>query len=192
VICFTNAREAKEFMVGRIVEQARRDGIPLSEVERKMLYFSETGWAPPDIISTMERFECECDTSDYERKIARLIRAALDRADQQEYDAWIDAIRELDKEDHYLGVMVDQAGATVSEVRPRGDRLKLWGGGVAIVVGFLCVVFLTDRLGLKLDVLFWIIVCCVVVAYLVLWAVLGQQRVQELLERFAGFFNHPK
>jgi len=178
--------------VGRIVGQARRDGIPLSEVERKMLYFTETDWAPPDIVETARRFECECDAADYERKIAQLIRNALIDADQEEFDAWHEAIRTLDKEDHYLGVMLDQAGAKVEAVRPPGDRLKLWGGALAIMLGFLCLVYLSGRLGLKLDMLVWIIACCLAAVYLVLWAVIGQQRIQELLERLVGFFDHPK
>ena len=41
---FENAREAKEFLISRIAEQAQRDGEPLSEIERKELYFSESGW----------------------------------------------------------------------------------------------------------------------------------------------------
>lgn len=182
----------REFLVSRIVGQARRDGIQLLEVERKMLYFTKTDWAPPDIVETARRFECESDASDYERKIAPLIRNALMDADEQEFDAWHEAIRTLDKEDHYLGVMLDQAGAKAEEVRPPGDRLKLWVGALASVLAFLGLVFLTDRLGLKLDMLFWIIACCVVVAYLVVRAIIGQQKIQELLERLVGIFDRPK
>jgi len=40
---FQSAREAKEFLISRIVEEAQRENIVLSESERKMLYFSETG-----------------------------------------------------------------------------------------------------------------------------------------------------
>jgi hypothetical protein len=43
---FTSAREAKEFLIARIVEEAEREARPLSEVEWRMLYFTETGWAP--------------------------------------------------------------------------------------------------------------------------------------------------
>jgi hypothetical protein len=44
---FGNAREAKEFLISRIAEQAQRAGEPLSEIERKELYFSESGWTLP-------------------------------------------------------------------------------------------------------------------------------------------------
>jgi hypothetical protein len=43
---FSSAREAKEFLVERIVSQAQHDAVALSDIERKMLYFSETGWTP--------------------------------------------------------------------------------------------------------------------------------------------------
>jgi hypothetical protein len=39
---FATTRDAMEFLVSRIVTEAQREGVPLSETERKMLYFSET------------------------------------------------------------------------------------------------------------------------------------------------------
>jgi hypothetical protein len=45
---FTAARHAKEFLVSRIVTEAQREGVALSEIEREMLYFSETSWTLPD------------------------------------------------------------------------------------------------------------------------------------------------
>jgi hypothetical protein len=38
---FASVHDAKEFLVGQIVEEAHVEGVPLSEIERKMLYFSE-------------------------------------------------------------------------------------------------------------------------------------------------------
>lgn len=40
---------AIDFLVGRIAQRAEQEGVPLSEVERKMLYFSETAWTLPDM-----------------------------------------------------------------------------------------------------------------------------------------------
>ena len=37
---FASGREAKKYLVERIVEEARREDVPLSEIETKMLYFS--------------------------------------------------------------------------------------------------------------------------------------------------------
>ncbi len=44
---FSNVRAAKVYLAGKITEQAEREGAPLTEVERKMLYFSETDWTLP-------------------------------------------------------------------------------------------------------------------------------------------------
>jgi hypothetical protein len=54
---FHGAREAKEFLASRIVEEAVRECTPLSEVERKMLYFSETDWTLPDIDTVSDLFD---------------------------------------------------------------------------------------------------------------------------------------
>ncbi len=107
---FSNAREAKEFLVAQIVAEAQIEGVPLAEVERKMLYFSETHWAPDDIMETNEKFDEEYDQQEYEEKISALARNARQRAretDKQEMEAWEDAIRVLRKEDHYILVMID-------------------------------------------------------------------------------------
>jgi hypothetical protein len=38
---FHSAREAKEFLISKIVEEAQLDTVPLSEIERRMMYFTE-------------------------------------------------------------------------------------------------------------------------------------------------------
>ncbi len=37
---FSSSRAAKEYLIERIVAQAKQDGIELDEIERKMLYFT--------------------------------------------------------------------------------------------------------------------------------------------------------
>src|ERR1700686_283541 len=106
---FGNPREAKEFLISRIAEQAQRDRIPLSEIERKELYFSESGWTLPDIMSVNEAFERDYDQDSYEKRIKKLVREARNRARKeapQDIKSWSDAIRILRKEDHYISVML--------------------------------------------------------------------------------------
>jgi hypothetical protein len=144
---FTSCRDAKKFLVAGILDEAQREGVPLSEVERKMLYFSETGWAPADIMETSGRFDRECDQPAYETKIARLIGNARERAreeNQQEFDASSDAIGTLSKEDHYLLVMIQQAGGEVSQGR---DLLRLWATAFAIVLGILFLMYVAGVFG---------------------------------------------
>jgi len=131
---FGSAREAKEFLVSRIVDEAQREGVPLSEVERKELYHSETDWPLPDMASVDRDFDNERDQDEYERKIKKLVRNArmiIRKIDPQESQAWSDAIRVLNEEDHYLSVMV---GSVES---PRNRIIDLFRGvcvGLAIVI----------------------------------------------------------
>jgi hypothetical protein len=139
---FATCRDAKEFLVARILDEAQREGVPLSEVERKMLYFSETGWAPPDIVETSRRFDGEYVQPEYETRIAQLIGDARKRArkeNQQECDAWSDAVSTLSKEDHYSLVMIQQASGGESQGR---DQLRLWAAtAFVIVLGLLLLMY---------------------------------------------------
>lgn len=149
---FASIREALEYAVGRIAAEAEREGVALSEVERKMLYFTETGWTLPGIMEINNEFDRLYDQTEYEAKIARLIRNLVQQAlaeNGEEFAAWANAIDKIGEEDYYLLVMV--GAAAVSE-KPRwrwlpslsnsgaprepGDRLRLWI--MAIVVVFVC------------------------------------------------------
>lgn len=76
---FSSAREAKEYLVSRIVDEAQREGVALSEVERKMLYFTETAWTLPDIMEVSDEFDRDYDQNEYEKKIAGLIKNLVKR-----------------------------------------------------------------------------------------------------------------
>ena len=76
---FSSSREAKEFLVSEIVAEAQRENVSLSEIERKMLYFSEAAWTLPDAMEVNDQFDRDYDQAKYEKKIARLIRNAAKR-----------------------------------------------------------------------------------------------------------------
>ncbi|HTB11337.1 MAG TPA: hypothetical protein VK752_07200 [Bryobacteraceae bacterium] len=142
---FATAREAKEFLVSKIVTEAARENVPLSEVETKMLYFSETAWTLPDIGEVNDAFDREYDMAEYEQKIMSLVRKfrAHARAEnREELQTWAEAVRTLGKEDHYLQVMVGGAGVSV---RPRGDLLKLLATALLIVGVFVAFALLATR-----------------------------------------------
>ena len=188
---FVGARDAKEFLVARIVVEAQREGVSLSEIERKMLYFSETAWTLPDIREVSDAFDPEYDQDEYEKKIARLIRNARERArkeNKQDLEAWSDAIRTLGKEDHYILEMIRQAGGSA---RPPGDLLKLWGTALVVVcVGVFVLPVLSARLSPKLTgksfaVFLWAIATCVAGAYLLLCVCLSRQRADQLIRNVA-------
>ena len=143
---FRSPREAKEFVISRIVDEAQRENAPLSEAERRMLYFSEQH----DTFRSKEvsgDFDGVHDQNEYEEKIAHLIRNTDRRARKEArevYDIWVSAIGLIRTQDHYLGVMIDRAG-----LRPPGDLLKLVGTGIvitALLLGTISVaVFVSDH-----------------------------------------------
>jgi hypothetical protein len=113
---FRTVREAKEHLVSRIVAEADRETAPLTEVERKMLYFSETGWTLPGILKVNAEFERDYDQDAYERKIAALVRELEARATDEEQAAWDDAVLKLCEGDHYLLVLIGE-GEKLQEPR---------------------------------------------------------------------------
>jgi hypothetical protein len=144
---FSTDKKALDFIAGRIAAEAAREGIPLSEIERKMLYFSETDWTLPGMAEISEEFDREYDQGEYERKIGGLVRRITahghggNEAEQHEWDA---AILKLGEGDHYLSVLTSagkEAGhgflptLDSGPVRPPHDILKLWLTGLAIVFG---------------------------------------------------------
>jgi hypothetical protein len=142
---FPSDREAKEYLVSKIVEEAQREGVALSEVERKMLYFAESGWTLPDIMEVNEEFDREYDPTAYESKIAKLSHRIVKRirkVQSEEYEAWKEAVRRLSKGDHYLLVMVGQADGM--------DPWKAWGIGFAIAVVFVGAIFISVAYGIDL------------------------------------------
>jgi hypothetical protein len=109
---FRTIREAKDYLAGRIAEEAERDRTPLTDVERKMLYFSETGWTLPDMKRVSAEFDSDYDQSEYEQKIGGLanrIQSRLRAQNLQEEESWNRAIQKLSQGDHYLLVLVDAA-----------------------------------------------------------------------------------
>ncbi len=168
-------------MVSRIVEEANREGAPLSEVERKMLYFSETDWTLPDIMQVNDEFDRNYDQNDYEKKITKLILKAAKhdrRKSRDEYDSWLKAIRILEREDHYMLVMVKQAN-----LHPRGDQLKLLIAGLSVafvVLGYVVLSsYTSDRYGSTFGrylahgtdriIFYFIIAACALVLYRLGW-----------------------
>lgn len=144
---FGTMREAKEFLVSCIAEEAERENLLLTEIERKMLYFSETDWTLPDMQAVSEEFDRNYDQDEYEAKIAGLIRSFENRTqaqDQEKWDAWTNAVEILSKGDHYLLVMIN-APVTTDSVRPPWDFLKLVLAAVAVSAVLLTIMYIFRR-----------------------------------------------
>jgi hypothetical protein len=119
---FGTIREAKEYLAGRIASEAEREEMPLSEVERKMLYFTESGWTLPDMKKVSAEFDRDYDQGVYEQKIAGLVSKIQARDNAQsklEQEAWDSAIEKLSEGDHYLLVLIDAEA-------PQKNSAKHW------------------------------------------------------------------
>jgi hypothetical protein len=124
---FATSRDAKEFLISKIVAESQYENIPLSEIERKMLYFSETAWTLPDINEVSHAFDRDYDQEEYEKKIGALIRTAKARkSGPYDLQAWKEAVRTIRQEDHYLIVLI-----SASEESPPKSGWQLLAYGVA-------------------------------------------------------------
>ena len=130
------AREAKDFFVAQTAEQAALEGVPLSDLEKRMMYFTESGYVPEDPINLNEEFEAEYNSDEYEAKISKLLHHAHARIKKENPEAarrWKEAIRELGKGDHYLLVLLGEGSLTVSTLtEPPHDSLKLLLAGLLL------------------------------------------------------------
>ncbi|MGH9518148.1 MAG: hypothetical protein ACRD2D_00800, partial [Terriglobales bacterium] len=139
---FATTREAKEYLINRIVAQARHDGVLLIDIEQKMLYFTEgRGWTLPDMMQVNSEFDRTYDQDAYESKIGQIIRRIHDQPDSdREDERWGKAVQLLRKEDHYLEVLIDGAFRKAKK-RLRWDIGRLLMTGVLVVALFFPISF---------------------------------------------------
>jgi len=176
-----NGKEAKEFLISKIVAEAERENVQLSELERKMMYFSESGWTLPDMMKVSEYFDRGYDQGDYECKIAKLI-ARTDRhirkSSREDYERWWAAIRFLQREDHYILVMIKLAG-----VRPPGDQFRLFVTALAVVALLTVSAFWAAKYNISLPPS-WAMLAALLVApwvgYMLLRFIAGEKKADDI------------
>ena len=195
---FHSGREAKEFLISEIVTEAQRENVPLSEIERKMLYFTESGWTLPDIMKVSETFDSEYDQDEYEQKIAKIIAKTDGRIRKQsrdDYDKWWAAIRFLQREDHYLSVMIRMAS-----LRPPGDQLRLFATALVIVGAILIWIFFSIKHNIPIPsrddvgIAVWVILAFLAFTYMLLRFIVGAKRTDDLtsraIEKLVRIYQH--
>ena len=130
-----NTKEAKDFFVQQASEQAAFEGVSLSELEKGMMYFTESDASScGDPIELNDQFEAQYDTPEYEAKMSALLHHAYSRLRKENLEIlgrWAEAMAVLKRGDHYLLVLW--------RVRPRSehptrDLLAHLGIGVLIAV----------------------------------------------------------
>jgi hypothetical protein len=147
-----NTKQAKDFLVQHAVEQAARESIPLSETERKMMYFTESDATSCDNpVELDEEFEAQYDTVEYETKIARLLHRAYDRLKREAPEGkrtWDQAVRTLRKGDHYFLVLWDTKPRSE---HPTRDFFKPVGIGMLIAVGIGIALIFAVKYNIEVD-----------------------------------------
>ena len=104
-----DARQAKDFLVEQAARQAAIEGIPLSSIEKRMMYFTEGPDAVEDPVQLNEEFEAQYDMDEYESKLSQLLkhaRARLTSEDPAQLETWNQAVTTLRKGDHYLLILL--------------------------------------------------------------------------------------
>ncbi len=101
-------KEAKDFLVAQTAQQAILEGMPLSKLEERMMYFTEDGSLAEDPVQLNEEFEAQYNTAKYEKKISHLMRHAYRHVKKENSEKtllWNNAIRTLRRSDHYILVL---------------------------------------------------------------------------------------
>ena len=103
---------AKAFFVDKVIQQAEREGMPLSKAQRYMLSWSE---ADPSFVVDMELSE-QCDAEipqpDYEKKIQGLIERMYKTDVETNKDlkaTYKEAYKKLKQGDHFILIMIGNA-----------------------------------------------------------------------------------
>lgn len=131
-------QEAKTFLVEQTAEQAARERVSFSELEKRMMYFTESKDAVEDPISLNEEFEAEYDTVEYEKKVSGLMRRAhtrLKKEDPEKLRQWDAAVHILQKGDHYILVLCGDLSTSGSPQLWRLYALVISGVVVFLVLG---------------------------------------------------------
>lgn len=167
------AHQAKEFLISKVLQEAAIEGVSLSEIEKKMLYFSEVEHEPDDLFEVNAQFDEQYDMREYEAKISGLIRKAYERdraSSDQLAQQWLAQIRALKKEDHYILVMVSQAG-----LRLPGDGARLFATVLALGAILGAAIFISLKFDLSTSeakALWW----TTILAMSVTWVLIAPER----------------
>ena len=102
--------KAKRFLVNRIVDQAKRENVALSDIEIRMLGFARVS-ATPRELEAAAAFERDYSNEQYEAKIGKLIRNVY-KLDKEAGKAgiWEQSLDAVADEDVYLALILKKLG----------------------------------------------------------------------------------
>jgi hypothetical protein len=140
------SRDAKDFLVQQTVQQAEIEGVSLSDLEKRMMCFTEGADAAEDPTQLNQEFEANFDNDEYERKISTLLHHAYKRIKNQNPEAvreWEEAVRTLRKGDHYILVLWD---LEVPTDRSSHDSLYVLVSALAIIAALFAFASYEDQI----------------------------------------------
>lgn len=144
------SRQAKDFLVQQASEQAALEGVAFSDLEKRMMYFTETDSSCENPAALNEEFEAKYDTEEYETKLSELLRHAyqrLKKEDPEKVRNWDQAIQALRKGDHYILVLWDSNSSDSTGAH----SLKLSGTGLLLASVFVVTAFLAKKYNISWD-----------------------------------------
>jgi hypothetical protein len=145
-------KQAKDFLVQQTAEQGTQENMRLSDIEKKMMYFTESDASTcENPVELNDEFEAQYDTPEYEAKISRLLHHAYERLkgeDPERVREWNLAIRTLRRGDHYILVLCDTKPPSEHPIR---ESLKLLGIGMLVAVGLCIVIVLQAKYNISFD-----------------------------------------
>ena len=148
-----DTKQAKDFLVEQAAEQAAIEGVPLADLEKRMMYFTESDPAScPDPIALNDEFEAQFETPAYETKMFKLLEHARERLrkdDPERARHWDEAVGELEKDDHYILILLGLSGTPAALERPKYDFLKLMLTAVLVAMGFVLASFMAAKFNLE-------------------------------------------
>ena len=137
-------QSSKQFVIDRILEQAKFEGISITDIEIRMLKFTEATSSSKDL-EAAENFEKDYNDEEYEIEFANLIRHAYERDKQTgNQEAWDAALARVAGRDLYQNVMIDRSGIRSASLGLLGDwRFLLYAVSpwalsltMAVLIGF--------------------------------------------------------
>jgi len=170
-----DTKQAKDFFVREAAEQALLDRVSLSDIEKRMIYFTESDPAScPDPISLNDEFESQYDMPAYEAKMYQLLTHAherLRRENPERVGNWDEAIKELQKGDHYVLVLLGPTGSSsFSPDRPKHDSLKLLGTAVLVAAAMVISAFAAAKVNVDFHHMRWLLFALLILV----WAVFSR------------------
>lgn len=145
--------KAKKFFIDKVLLQAQKEHVILSEAERYMLSWTEDrgkDFSPNQDLT--DKFEDEITQDAFEKKIAGLLcNAYVNDAqnDKQQKKTYQDALRALREGDHYIAVMAEMAIKEGGAANWLKDKILLIVAAVGVSICLFVFLDTLDKLSIE-------------------------------------------